>query len=375
MIGKVTTAETRRGLLVPSLISTFLLIGQTLGTIDAAHAQKKGSLSNPAGKKTSQGIQAHEAAGLKASGQGYFQIAIKEFTIVLDEQPQRIDILLARADAYYKALEIDSARADCDRAIQMDPKSAEAFLYRARCLYFKNDYDAGLKDLNRALQLDPKLAEAREMQGSFRLMQKDYKNALESFNNALKLDPRRQKSLQQRSMAYSALKMHKEAIKDLTEYIKLQPRPHNYQARAAEYEAIGDYKNALADTNKAISLAEDRSTDYQVIRARLYCRNLQHDRAADEYSKLLTLSPEDDELISQRGNEYMHLKRYRDALKEYTRAISLDPELPTYYRLRSQAYAKAGDSDRAAKDRAFASRLARQKLERKGGSPAGGDFF
>lgn len=29
------------------------------------------------------------------------------------------------------------------------------------------------------------------------------------------------------------------------------------------------------------------------------------------------LSPEDDELVSQRGNEYMHQQRYKDASRIY----------------------------------------------------------
>lgn len=355
-------------IIVPFLISSVLLIQ----TNDCAQAQAKGGTP---GGRAPDGIKGHEAAGNKAYGDGHFQAAIKEYSLVLNRQPRRVDIILSRADSHYKALEIDEARADCERAIKIDPKNAMAYLARARCFYFKNEYEAGIRDLNKALQLDPRLAEAREMQGSFRLMQKDYKNAIGSFTHALKLDARRQKSLQQRSMAYSALKMHKEAIKDLTEYIKLLPRPHNYQARAAEYEAIGDFKNALADTNKAIELGKDRSTDYQVVRARLYCRNLQHDKASEEYSKLLMLSPEDDELISQRGNEYMHLGRHKDAVKEFTRAISLDPELPTYYRMRSEAFAKCGDKARANRDKAKAARLVKQKLDRKGGSREGLGLF
>jgi|AGTN01.1.fsa_nt_gi hypothetical protein len=118
-----TNVKTPKGLIVPSLvlspfISLFLLIAQTLATIECAHAQA-GSAPKSAGAKTPKGIQAHETEGRKAAGEGHFQIAVKEFTLVLKQQPQRVDMLLARADAHYKALEIDEARLDCERAIKL----------------------------------------------------------------------------------------------------------------------------------------------------------------------------------------------------------------------------------------------------------------
>lgn len=105
--------KTRKGLTVPSLIlSRFIstissirffsplalissfLIAQTFGTIDCAHAQKGSPPKSAPAAKTPKVIQAHETAGYKAYGEGHFQIAIKEFTIVLNQQPQRVDIIL-----------------------------------------------------------------------------------------------------------------------------------------------------------------------------------------------------------------------------------------------------------------------------------------
>lgn len=56
----------------------------------------------------------------------------------------------------------DEAIADCDKAIELDPKDKDTFISRGMAYAEKGQYDRAITDLDQALKLDPECALATE---------------------------------------------------------------------------------------------------------------------------------------------------------------------------------------------------------------------
>ena len=60
--------------------------------------------------------------------------------------------------------------------------------------------------------------------------------------------------------------------------------------------------------------------------------------------------PNDGGAYERRGFAYRSLKKYKEAIADYTKVIATDPKDPDGYRHRAVAYAMAGDNKNAAAD-------------------------
>lgn len=88
------------------------------------------------------------------------------------------------------------AKAEIDKAIQIDPKFALAYVTRGVGQFylpasFGGGVEPALKDLDTAISLDPKLAEAYTWKGVVLAKAKRYADAKSAFDAAARLDPGR----------------------------------------------------------------------------------------------------------------------------------------------------------------------------------------
>ena len=65
-----------------------------------------------------------------------------------------------RCTAHNNKKDYDQAVADCDKAIELDPKFAPAYAARCYAYTFKQEYDRAIADCDKAIALDPKSAPA-----------------------------------------------------------------------------------------------------------------------------------------------------------------------------------------------------------------------
>lgn len=73
--------------------------------------------------------------------------------------------------------------------------------------------------------------------------------------------------------------------------------------------------------------------------------------ALEDMAAVLKLSPKDDFAWAARGDYYLELKRYKEAIADYTQAIELQPRSKSTYIKRAHAREKVGDAKGAAEDR------------------------
>ena len=129
-----------------------------------------------------------------------------------------------RANVWLKRKELDTAIADYNEAIRLNPGSAGvAHQGRGRAWRDKKDYDKAIADCNEAIRLDPGHARAYYTRGVVWSDKKDYDKAIADYNEAIRLDPGYAHAYNGRGKTWSAKKDYDKAIADYNEAIRLDP--------------------------------------------------------------------------------------------------------------------------------------------------------
>ena len=114
----------------------------------------------------------------------------------------------------------------------------------------------------------------------------------------------------------------------------------------AEY---GDYKGAIHNYTRAIGLCPSYKTPCYYCTV-AYMRLGDYGNALNTITTLIDSCPPMAFLYEMRGNIYFCLEEHIAAIKDYDRAIEINPEQASAYYGRGVAYAEAGDSEGAVAD-------------------------
>ena len=182
-----------------------------------------------------------EPESLKSTGQAGFNVL---FGLVLVyravEQPdaarQTLDVMRLMHEQQVKALpewfrlsgsvwfdckDWDSAIADYDRAIEIDPDNARIYTIRGNVKFSLKDYTGAVADYDRAIELDPSSAWAYDSRGRSRNNSKDYAGAVADYDRAIELDPGNARAYASRGRSKNNLKDYAGAVADYDRAIEL----------------------------------------------------------------------------------------------------------------------------------------------------------
>ncbi len=261
---------------------------------------------------------------LLATRKRAYNRAIEDFDKVLVLQPDNVDALIARGNAYSQLGDNGRALADLDRAIQLAPDNAQAYVIR------------GL---------------ANNRRGQKRLAMQDYETAL-------KIAPRYPQALANRAALLSEEGRYDQAIADLDESITAdRDNPVAYYNRGYVHFARHEYDKALADYDTAIKLEPGMGRAYnnrclvRAITGKDLVAGLQD---CDTAQKLMPLNLD---VRDTRGFIYLKLGDPRLAIKEYNDALDVDPNRPLALYGRGIARLMIGETREGDADKAAAVKL------------------
>ena len=114
------------------------------------------------------------------------------------------------------------------------------------------------------------------------------------------------------------------------------------------------YDDAVATYRKAFELRHQDMTLYSITR----CFEMQHKyaEATTEVSRVIKMNPHDAEALAVRGRLQSQCKNYAEALKDFSKAIDIEPTV-RLYKSRASAYQKLGQKQAAERDLASAIKL------------------
>lgn len=256
-----------------------------------------------------------------------------------------------------------------DVLINRQPGNMPLYLMKGRNLCYLNEQAKAIAVLQEGLKNCPqfpdktKLSDAnREIANNYFEMGDEIK-AIVFYTKAIELSPQLAEAYHRRSVCYSDQKKYDLAIKDLNQYIKLQPnRSRSYLWRAEAHVQRGNYKDALSDINLAIKTSPEKAGEFILYRGDLYLRLKDYKNALADYDALLKLNSLDDTIWLRKGNILMTLADYQGACQAYTKTIDLtEDEGATAYLARAKAFDKLGKTKEAARDREHAAKLQSKK--------------
>lgn len=307
---------------------------------------------------------------------------------------EKSDAYFGRARARDAIGELEAAMEDLGRAIDLHP-TAKVYVYRGQNHIGDDNLDAAMADLNTAIR-DFDSADAYAIRGEQSFLDTEHEKAISDFNEALKRAPDNADALRLRAKSYTILGRTDEAIAALdallqaypntggalgdradlymkkgeveravaeyTAAITVSPKGSFYDRRAAAYVALKQYDKAIADQKVAVTQSPTSAASYIVL-GNIYSAAGDAANAEATYKQAYAIAatalyaktyPVN---FSDRGDVFLALKRYNQALADYNSAIYNSPEPAYFYFRRADIYAAMGDTQRAEADRAKAKEL------------------
>ncbi len=226
-------------------------------------------------------------------------------TLLLNRLYTRPQLDSVQLEGYYDRIEslmegglVDETTLQAaNQVVVLDSLNADPYFLRARVYYFQGQYAQALKDMNKVLALK--------------------KNNFDDYEHYW------------RGLVYSAMDAYDNALPEYSSAIKMNPtEPTYYTDRALVLSAIGESAEALTDINRAMQLEKQNDNLYLVlIRASLLNDNGRYAQALQDCENVIAQQPENALAYCMRGYAHKGLNHPTQALADFTKALSLDPDL------------------------------------------------
>jgi len=228
--------------------------------------------------------------------------AMEDFKRWAELEPENADPLLLTVQVLSELDRVDEAISVLNEALGKQPENSRLLSLRAR-LYLdqsrgkpeaetKELLDKAVADADAALKADGQDIEALIVRASIRSDRNEAAGALEDINKVLEVQPNLIRGLWIRSLIQASQKNYDEAIKDVQLLADNSPENPTFKLQLA----------ALLNASK------------------------QPRKAIEMYDQLLRVDPENAAALRGRGDAYLSLGEHKNALKDYTEALSFDPE-------------------------------------------------
>lgn len=215
-----------------------------------------------------------------------------------------------------------------ERALEGDPKNLDVRILRARYLAENGDMSgaigdvsAVIKEYERTVSTKPEYSDIYVMRGWYYTVLGAHEHAVVDFSKAISIKADQTDYYSLRAWSLRQLERNQEAVSDLTRFLELTETSPNTEDRAKAhldrgfaYAALEDSNKAVADFNESVKLYPTPSCHYA-----LGCV-----RAAEG--------------------------RYHDSLKEFSRAVELQPDFTEAYAARAEVHRIIGNPHLADQD-------------------------
>lgn len=257
----------------------------------------------------------HERAKLYI-GQKKFSAAFEDMKTALSIDSTKILFLLTMADLYFVTNQTRETKNLLEKCVTLDNSHVEANLKLAELYLYVQDHQQSINHLDNVLKTDMHNARAYFMKGiNFREMN-DTTKAISSFQTAIEQKPEYYEAFMQLGIIYSE-KKNKMALQYFNSALGLKP------------------SSIEAYYGRALCLQE----------------NNEPDKAIQDYNTILKINPQ--YKLAHYNLGYVHLvylKKYEDAIKCFSDAISYDPNYVEAYYNRGLSYELSKNKKKAKED-------------------------
>lgn len=237
-------------------------------------------------------IDAHHRLGDLLRDQGDPQGALQHYQAVVQQRPDRTDLMMKAAVILLDLQEWSTAEAVLEQVERIVPDSPDAYFERGRALVELGRPEQALTSIDRALELAPDNARAWVNRGIALAKLGRHEEAVESFENATELAPFLAESFQHLGRSMEALGRIDDATLAYDQARRLQPSyvdPRVHLGNLAN--ARGDFAQAIRWYMEARTIDPDHVTTlYNLAGALANAGRLQD--AVDNLEHLLDVQPD-----------------------------------------------------------------------------------
>ena len=262
---------------------------------------------------------------------------------------------LNRADAASPAAS-ESAAADsgASAARSAATVSADDLARRGAASAARHDYESALADLNQAIELDPTQAALFTQRAGILLPMKRADNAMADLDQALTLDATQADARYQRAWLRSRTKNPDGAKADLDELDKTLPAQAQMRLPMAHlYDSLEELPRALAQFNQWLEAHPHEFNRDAVLNSRCWTRlrlGIELDKALDDCNEAVNADRKNANYLDSRAWVYLRLGQYKDALSDFDRSIEYRPGGAWSLYGRGLTKAKLGDATQGEAD-------------------------
>jgi len=166
----------------------------------------------------------HAVTGAKLQAKGDLEGALRHYTRALDEIPEYPGLHLHRGIAYFQGGNYPLARADLDRALDLDPKEIPAYESRAWVRIRCDDLGGALEDFSRLIAADPDAPRGYALRGWVRALGGDLERAMDDCSFSVEIDSRFVEGYLHRANVQIRRNALREAADDAARALELDPK-------------------------------------------------------------------------------------------------------------------------------------------------------
>lgn len=252
-----------------------------------------------------------------------------------------------RAALYFQQHDDERAFADFDDAVRLSP--APYLADRGNAKRERGDLDGAIADYSALVREFPSNSNALIERGRTYALKKDYERALADFKSTLAAQPSNGLALSESMKLRKATNDINGLFADCDDFIINNPKSSwAYTTRGHAHFERGDFADAMADFNAAISLDGDYYWAF-------FCRGVlwsksDPSKALVDYDRTIQLRPKYALAYLNRGLVWIDKNEIENALSDFDTAIRLDPKNQLAYEKRGPLRATKGDLDNAIAD-------------------------
>lgn len=246
---------------------------------------------------------------------GDYERAIQHYTKQMQSNPNQASLYLARGLLYLYTEDLQSSRADLERALQLDSENPMAWLMRGELYEISEEYDRAMNYYQRAIRLKPDWGLPYADRAGIYHRKGDLQQAMNDLNKAIQLAP-----------DFSIL----------------------YLLRAMLKFELGDREGARVDEDRALGSPQEMITFPEI-----FLRNFvgKLDWALSYYDHLIEKMPSSPLPYHGRADALRVNNHHERAIEDYTKAIALSSDSSSLSFIgRGLSYQALGQPEKALAD-------------------------
>jgi tetratricopeptide (TPR) repeat protein len=214
----------------------------------------------------------------------------------------------------------------CDRALEINPKSAAAWLNKGLALDSLQRHDEALGCCDRAIEINPRSAVAWFKKGDLHRNRNRYDEAFACYDRTIALDPGNAAVWYTKGYALEDLGRHDDAFACYDRALEISPDNCGVLfGKGVALATLGRHEEAILCYERAIE-TNRRYTSGWSGKGEALVELGRYDEALACFDRALELDPGADCVWYQKGDALAGLKRYDEAVAAYDRELEANPD-------------------------------------------------